>query len=69
MTGASNPPSGDWSSAEPLPMMASTIVTSTLLFALSRGLTGDDIKKATGLSPEQIAGFDARLPTIPRQRS
>lgn len=46
----------------PLPMMASTIVTSTVLFALSRGLTPEDIKNSTGLTLEQIAGFDERLP-------
>lgn len=43
-------------------MMASTIVTSTLLFALARGLTANDIENATGFSPQQIAGFDDRLP-------
>ncbi|MEM8814243.1 MAG: AraC family transcriptional regulator ligand-binding domain-containing protein [Pseudomonadota bacterium] len=48
--------------SEPLPMMASTIVVSTVLFALSRGLTAEDIRHVTGLSTEQIAGFDQRLP-------
>ncbi|MEM9401082.1 MAG: helix-turn-helix domain-containing protein [Pseudomonadota bacterium] len=50
------------SSREPLPMMASTIVSSTVLFALSRGLNANDIQDATGYTLEQIAGFDQRLP-------
>ncbi len=62
MNGAFDPPIGDGSAADPMPMMASTIVTSTLLFALSRGLTADDIKAVTGVSLEQIANFDERLP-------
>lgn len=62
MTSAPSQPIDEEGAAERSPMMGSTIVVSTLLFALSRGLTADDVKAATGLTLPQIASFDTRLP-------